>query len=80
MQIKKGIIGNEKEEGGEGTALFNTSLDRNPNISRTTKKRGDANITQAPSNKKTKPLRKASVVKEGENSTVIDGVESFSSI
>jgi len=78
--LNKNIITNDKENGGEGTALFDSSHDIDPIITRGAKGKLHLRAREEASCHVDEPLGKTSALKSSEDKGVVDRIKSFSSI
>jgi hypothetical protein len=77
---EEGVIGEDKEKGGEGTTLFYTSKNVYPVRRLPTKKRRDFDIAEGAFDKKRKPGGKVEVFDDEMNPGVVDRVKSLSCV
>src|SRR5687768_9153980 len=78
--VEERIVSEDKEKGGEGTALLHPSLDINPRGGVLTEERGHPNAPEGTSNKTGKPRREAYTTDDTKDPRVVDGVKGFSCV
>ena len=79
-RMEKGIITDSKEDGGEGTSLFNPSVDVERDARIGGENREGGNIVEEAFEGVTEPERHTYMLKKGDYVGMVNGIESFSSV
>ena len=77
---KEGVVGNNEEEGGERTTLFDAPLDGNIAGGGAAEKGSHLDVMKGTADEVSEPVGKGSLIEDREDPGVIDGIESLGRI